>query len=162
MPIPSLDFDHFQERAIGMDCNSTRNTQKQGPERVLGEIRELLDDVERLFAAGAGAAEIVDCLYEDDALLVGEGQSEGLRGKESIARALQSMLNDQWSHRPQCRFVIKQPMVLDMNAAATFVEVQIQPNQGHGELQVLRALYGWTRTEAGWRIRVETYGVGRV
>lgn len=130
--------------------------------RTLEEITALLQDIEQRLAAGAQADEILPALYDDNLIVVGDGDAQASRGLASFRDALHELLSVAWAPRPQCRYVLRHPLVLDRNAATTLVEFQVRPDEGRGDLQVYRALYGWVRTAHGWRIQIEMYGVGPV
>lgn len=141
------------------DLTHITHQRTQVQAQILKEISELLNEVGRLLATGAGADEIYDLMYEEDALVVGDGDLIGMRGRAALVPALEALINGAFSPRPQCRYVLHEPAVLDGNAATTLVEFQVRPDEGRGELQIHRALYGWARTDGKWRVRVETYSV---
>lgn len=130
--------------------------------RTLEEITALLQDIEERLAAGAQADEVLPALYDENLIVVGDGDETASRGLASFRAALDELLSVAWAPRPQCRYVLRHPLVLDQNAATTLVEFQVRPNEGRGEMQVYRAMYGWLRTPKGWRIQIEMYGTGRV
>lgn len=130
--------------------------------RTLEEITALLRDVEQRLAAGAQADEILPALYDDEVIVVGDGDAKASRGVASFRDALHELLSVAWAPRPHCRYLLRHPLVLDQDAASMLVEFQVRPDEGRGDLQVYRAMYGWRRTPKGWRILVEMYGTGPV
>lgn len=120
------------------------------------EIEAVLRSVESALRDGRSADDVAQMLYAPDLFVVGEGASAATSGLSLFMPEFRDIVAS-WGPQPACRFTLFEPCMADGRVAVTFVEFHPPGGQEHA---VLRAMYGWRRTDAGWRVAMEMYGAG--
>jgi hypothetical protein len=88
------------------------------------DIRAVLDALERAYFDGTDPCTILGLMYEDDVIVVGEGDvsaTRGIQGLEEQARAISASAGP----HPQVSFTIVSPILACADAAMTMIGVVI-------------------------------------
>ena len=108
---------------------------------------------------GADATELGSLLYTPGLVVVGEGWERAIRGFDAFRPDLQALLEG-WGPNPDLTFNIVDPVIGGGESATTFVDVFVASKKVADPGERYRVMYGWARTERGWRVALEMYMVG--
>jgi hypothetical protein len=108
---------------------------------------------------GADATELGSLLYTPGLVVVGEGWERAIRGFDAFKPDLQALL-ESWGPNADLTFSIVDPVIGGGESATTLVDVFVAPKKVADPGERYRVMYGWARTEHGWRVALEMYMVG--
>ncbi len=108
---------------------------------------------------GADATELGALLYTPGLVVVGEGWVRAIRGFDAFKPDLAALLEG-WGPNPDLTFSIVDPVIGGGESATTLVDVFVAPKKAADPGERYRVMYGWARTERGWRVALEMYMVG--
>ena len=118
------------------------------------QIREVLDSVENAFRQGGGANQVLPMLYDEDVVVVREGDVSAVRGMPAFMQAAAAFL-DELGPKPVFFFTLDTPILTCGDLAITLFNVEIRPDLADAEPTHLRIFAGWKKTERGWLIARE-------
>lgn len=130
-------------------------------ERVILEIQQTLQATSDAIAAGASAAEVSQLLYDDRALIVGEGLDAAMSGRDATVSLLTEVLAD-WGDRASVVYTIRRPVIATNGSATMLVQVDVTRRDAQSSRVTYRVMYGFERGPRGWRVVLEMYGNGLV
>jgi hypothetical protein len=125
------------------------------------DIRAVLDALERAYFDGTDPCTILGLMYEDDVIVVGEGDvsaTRGIQGLEEQARAISASAGP----HPQVSFTIVSPILACADAAMTMIGVVVRPDLPDAGAMHSRILAGWRKGPHGWRICMEMHAQGQL
>lgn len=119
-------------------------------------IEHTLHKVDALVKSGAHVEQISDALYEDDLMIIGEGEEHLFRGSASFQTRLAYFLKN----APACSLSIVDPIRHSGNLAVAFVHERCKaPDAGSAGTDA-RVLYVFRNGVKGWRVTMEMFGSG--
>lgn len=127
--------------------------------QVHAEIRAVLDIVEAAFARGTAPATLIPLWYEEDAVVVAEGEPGASRGMGAVLQKAENMLPE-LGPRPNVRFTIDDSVLASGNLAVALIDAQITPDTQDPVETSFRMTTVWRRGSRGWRIVREMFGAG--
>lgn len=125
----------------------------------LQDIRGVLASVKEAFGRGATAKEIVDLLYDQDLMLIGEGFPAASSGLKECLPLFEAAFQE-WGPRPKLEMRISEPIQEADELAVTVVGVTCYPDVAGAEPVRYRMMAAWKPTSRGWRVVVETFTYG--
>ncbi len=127
--------------------------------QITAEVRRVLDRVEAAFARGTTAEELIPMWYDEDVVVVGEGDPGAVRGHaEVIAKAAQ-MLPEMGPH-PRASFRMDEPVLGMESLAVVFIDAEVSPDIAGAQPVRYRILTAWRPGKRGWRIVREMFTSG--
>jgi len=117
-------------------------------------IREVLDRVENAFLDGTDSKTLIDLMYNDDVIFVGEGESSAMRGIAEMVMKAESVLAGMGPH-PKVSFVIASPILCCEDLAITMIDAVACSGPATADTLKSRMLAGWKKSDLGWRISME-------
>jgi len=125
------------------------------------DIRAVLDSLERAYFDGIDPRTILDLMYEEDVIVVGEGDvsaTRGIQGLEEQARSISASVGP----HPRVSFTIVSPILARADTAVTMIGVAVRPDLPDAGTMHSRILAGWRKGERGWRICMEMHAQGQL
>lgn len=126
---------------------------------VVAEIEKHLTALASEIAAGATAERVADLLYADNACVVGRDMPAAVRGRGACIELLREVLG-YWGVRPELRYTIANPAVVNSQQATIMVRIDIRGDRPEVASLTYRVMYAFERREAGWRVVLEMYDSG--
>ncbi len=123
------------------------------------EIASVFRTVAEALRRGADATEAGALLYVPELVVVGEGWPRAIRSFAAFKPDFAALLKG-WGPKPDLTFSIVDPVVGGGESATTMVDVFVAPQKAADPGERYRVMYGWVRTERGWRVALEMYMVG--
>lgn len=130
-------------------------------ERCLLQIQQTLQETSDAIAAGASAARVSQLLYDDRAVIVGEGLDAAVSGRDATVSLLTEVLAD-WGEHPSVIYTIRRPVLVTKDSATMLVRVDVTKRDAQASRVTYRVMYGFERGPHGWRVVLEMYGNGAV
>jgi len=125
------------------------------------QLRIVLDAVEVAFAHGTTPDELMPMWYDDDIVVVGEGDPCATRGfRDLMAKAAQTLL--EMGPRPQVTFKIDSPILALETLAVAMIDAEIHPDVRDAPRGSYRMMTAWRHGGRGWRIVREMFAAGRL
>jgi hypothetical protein len=123
------------------------------------ELETKLAVLSAAFARGADARAIGDLMYEEDVVVIGEGDHSATRGLTAFMPTLAAHL-EEWGGKPNVTFKLIDPILTEGNVASAFLDITLIPSIAGALTQHYRSMFGWRRSAKGWRVALEMYAAG--
>lgn len=125
------------------------------------EVRAVLDAVEAFTAQGRleDVRAFAELMYEDDVLLIGEGDAAVTRGVDQLIPKIVSAVGE-WGERARLKFRMAEPVVATESIFSTMLDAECHPEKPEAEIIRYRLLAVWRRGPRGWRIAQEMFTSG--
>ena len=128
---------------------------------IVKEIWAVLADVEAFTAQGrlGETRAFAELMYDDDVLLVGEGDTAAVRGiHQAIARIVGAV--DEWGERARLKFRLTEPVLASGSIFSAMMDAECHPERQGVQIIRYRLLTVWRRGPRGWRVAQEMYTSG--
>ena len=125
------------------------------------EIAGLLKAVESAARAGTNAKQLVELLYDESLVAVVEGADRATHGINEFIPRLEQTLRE-WGPRPDVSLELCEPVLSCESLVVSFVNARIRADFPNAEVQRLRAMLAFRRSNRGWRLVLEMYAAGVV
>lgn len=129
------------------------------------EVNAVFEKVSQLIASADKdtnllelANAVADEMYDDHALVVGEGMPGAVRGREACVDLLKQVLED-LGPGAQIVYRVRQAVYSDQ-VASMLVQVDSRSAAAPLSVKTYRAMYTFERGARGWRVVIEYFGVG--
>ncbi|NMG17042.1 YybH family protein [Aromatoleum bremense] len=111
--------------------------------------------VEAAIQARDGARWLTE-FYSPEAVVVGEGSKETLRGHDALRPVVNGIVKETRS----CTIRPDSTRQASADLGYSFVTYQCSPADAAAADYQVRALFVWKKTQAGWRVVAESYTMG--
>jgi ketosteroid isomerase-like protein len=119
-------------------------------------IQATIDKTNALLASTATAKEIANALYEDDLMIIGEGENSLYRGLGSFLPKLEAIVEG-GSH---CTLDIVDPIRHSGDLAVAFIAEHCAAAKAAFKDADARVLWVFRKGTKGWRVTMEMFGWG--
>jgi hypothetical protein len=123
------------------------------------ELRAVLDTIEAAFARGTTPDELMPMWYDDDIVVVGEGDPCVTRGFQALVAKATHTLHEM-GPRPQVTFKVDSPILALETLAVAMIDAEICPDLPEALRANYRMMTAWRLGSRGWRIVREMFAVG--
>ena len=134
---------------------TTANAVELSDKDVKAGIDRTLNKVDSLRAKGATARQIANVLYEDDLMVIVEGEKAMYSG----IRTVMPLLAEHLKHTMDCRLKALEPIRHSGKLAVAFVSESC-PASADADAGPLRMVYVFRNGAKGWRVTMESAAVG--
>lgn len=128
---------------------------------IVKEIQAVLTEVESFTAQGGmgQTRAFAELMYDDDVLLVGEGDTAMVRGiHEAIARVASAV--SEWGEGSRLKFRLNEPVLSSGLLLSAMMDAECHPEKPGAEIIRYRVLAVWKRGPRGWRVAQEMFTSG--
>ena len=126
---------------------------------VENELRAALDAIEAAFARGVTPAELMELMYYDEIVAVGEGDASAQRGFAEVLNQANAMV-PAYGPKPFVRFRISSPILATEALAVAMIDTELRPDVPGAAPWISRMMSAWRPGPRGWRIVREMYQNG--
>ena len=119
-------------------------------------IQATIDKTNALMKRNGSLKDFTDIFYEDDLMIIGEGEKSLYRGLPSFMNRLKFYLEDQ----TRCSLKIIDPIRDSGSLAAAFIHEHCDPAKAGEAGEDYRILYVFRHGAKGWRVTMELFTPG--
>jgi len=113
---------------------------------------------------GDSAATMARKLYAKNILIIGEGEAHAAQGIDEAAQDTQAFWDSLGPDGAKsCKFQMVEPSVQSRDTYTSFLLLNCKANPpALTKAVTVRLLYSWKKLPAGWRVVLETWGIGSI
>lgn len=119
-------------------------------------IQTTIDKSNALMKRNGSVKEFADIFYEDDLMIIGEGEKSLYRGLPSFMKRLEFYMQDQ----THCSLKIIDPIRHSGKLAVAFIQEHCDPAKPGEAEEDYRILYVFRNGAKGWRVTMELFTPG--